>query len=85
VTVRELPGYEPMACLVYTGDYAALSCALTALLRWIETSGYEVVGPGRDYLRFAANQIGYSLPSMFVVSEVAEFVTELQYPVKRKS
>ncbi len=82
VTVRELPGHESMACLVHTGGYDGLPGAFAVLLRWIERHGCTVAGPTREvYLRFGADQIGYSLPDAYLAARQAEFVTELQVPV----
>lgn len=82
VSVRELPGHEAMACLVHAGGYDGLPGAFAVLLRWIERHRYTIVGPTREvYLRFGADQIGYSLPDAYLAGSDAEFVTELQIPV----
>jgi DNA-binding transcriptional MerR regulator len=85
VTVRELPGHEQMACLVHSGGYDGLPQAFAVLLQWIEANDYAVVGPTREvYVRFGADQEGYSLPESYLAESDADFVTELQIPVDRR-
>jgi effector-binding domain-containing protein len=85
VTVRELEALPVAACLVHTGSYETLDQTAVALLRWIEAHGYEVAGPTRElYLRFGADNEGYTLPAAYLAAEVQEFVTELQIPVTKK-
>ena len=82
IVARELPGHGSMACLVHTGGYDGLTEAFAVLLRWIERHGYTVAGPTREvYLRFGADQVGYSLPDAYLAASDEEFVTELQVPV----
>lgn len=52
IHIRELSGSPSMACLVHTGDYQGLWDAYAAILLWIATNSYQVVGPCRIfYLR----------------------------------
>lgn len=82
VVVRELPGHPTMACLVHPGGYGGLTEAFAILLRWIEDHDYAVVGPTREvYLRFGADQVGYTLPDGYLAERDEEYVTELQVPV----
>lgn len=84
VIVREIPGTREMACVVHTGCYSTLQHASNALLLWVGANGYEVAGPLREvYLRFGADQTGYSVPSAYLAKESSELVTELQIPVKK--
>jgi DNA-binding transcriptional MerR regulator len=86
VTTRELKGHETMACLIHTGAYGTLQLAFGALLSWIEANQYRIVGPTRElFLRFGASQEGYELPEAYLAHSAAEFVTELQIPVKKTS
>ncbi len=87
VRVRELPGAETMACVVHQGSYDTIGQAYTALMAWIEASGYRIVGPNREvYLRCPDNDygdaeaIGYS---DHVAGDPAEYVTEVQFPVEK--
>jgi DNA-binding transcriptional MerR regulator len=83
IVVRQLEGHETMACLVHSGGYGNLPQAFSALLSWIETNEYDIVGPTREvYYRFGADQDGYELPDAYLAHTAAEFVTELQIPVE---
>jgi len=83
-TVRELAGYDTVACLIHTGAYDTLPQAFATLLTWIETHGYRIAGPLREaYLRFGADLEGYDLPEAYLADSAAEFVTELQIPVSK--
>lgn len=85
VVARELPGHPAMACLVHAGGYDGLAEAFSVLLGWIERHGYAVDGPTREvYLRFGADQIGYTLPDGYLAGSDEEYVTELQVPVARE-
>jgi predicted transcriptional regulator YdeE len=73
-TVHELPAVEIMACAVHQGDYEGLPEAYGALMAWTETSGFQMVGPNRDlYLQGPSRGL-----------EPAQYVTEVQFPVKKK-
>ncbi len=70
VRIRELPGSPSMACLVHAGDYQGLWDAYPAMLQWIATNSYQVVGPCRIfYLR--------------QVPEREHPVSEIQIPVEK--
>lgn len=70
VHIRKLPGSPSMACLVHAGDYQGLWDAYAAMLQWIATNGYQVVGPCRIfYLR--------------QVRERDHPVSEIQIPVEK--
>ncbi len=82
VTMRELPGHDMMACIIHKGDYTVLHQTLTALLAWVDAQGYGVVGELREiYLRFSADEVGYTIPGAYRAVHNQEFVTELQLPV----
>lgn len=66
-----------MATTIHHGGYSGLSKAYAALMEWIKTSGYEIVGPEREiYLR------GPSTPH---AQDDKDCVTEIQFPVGRVS
>lgn len=70
VRMRELAGSPSMACLVHTKDYQGLWDAYAAMLLWIATNGYQIVGPCRTfYLR--------------MVPEQGHPVSEIQIPVEK--
>lgn len=82
ISVRDLEAVERMACLVHTGGYDRLWEAFSVLLGWVESNGHGITGPTREvFLRFGADQMGYSLPDAYVTDKSEEYVTELQIPV----
>jgi effector-binding domain-containing protein len=87
IKVRELPGVETMACVIHQGSYDTLGQAYSALLTWIETNGYRIVGPNREvYLRCPDNDyddpVAYGYDN-YVADDPAEYVTEVQFPVEK--
>ncbi len=82
IQVRELPGWDSVACLVHTGSYDTIGAATDALLAWIETNGYQICGPSREvYLRFNADGLDVELPEAYLARDASDFVTELQVPI----
>lgn len=65
-----LPAVPMMAVTVHRGPWLSLSEGYTALGRWIDESGYEISGPGREIY----HHIDWE-------SEQSSTVTELQFPV----
>lgn len=83
VQVVDLPGCMA-ACAVHTGDYDALDGVLNLLLRWIDAHGWTTAGPFREvYLRFGADNAGYTLPDAYLAESPGGFVTEIQVPVEK--
>jgi predicted transcriptional regulator YdeE len=71
---HELPGVEQMACVIHQGELQEISNAYNALLIWIETNGYRVIGHNREvYLHRTASE-----------TEPVSQVTEVQVPAKKK-
>lgn len=84
IQIQAIEGNQTMACLVYTGAYDQTTEALRALLMWVEQHRYEIDGPLREvYLRFGADEVGYRIPDVYLTEQNAEFVTELQIPVRK--
>lgn len=82
LTVREVAGGE-MACILYTGEYAAGDLHFQRFPAWLEANGLEPAGPLREcFLRFGADGAGYSLPEAWLADTPAAYVTELQLPVQ---
>ncbi len=82
VAVRTLPAISHAACVIYTGSYAGDLPARSALLRWAEDNRWVVVGPMREvFLRFGADQNGYTLPDAYLSEYAGGYVTELQLPL----
>ncbi len=72
VKVYELPRTQ-VASVIHHGAFENLVQEHTAALSWIETNGYQVVGPYREiYIRHDR-------------SNMAEAATEIQYPVEKQS
>ncbi len=70
IHLRKLPGSPSMACLVHSGDYQGLWDAYAAMLLWVATNSYQIVGPCRVfYLR--------------QVRERNNTVSEIQIPVEK--
>jgi effector-binding domain-containing protein len=74
IKVKTLPAVEEMACLVHTGPYTALSMAYGAISKYIEDNGYEVSAPPRELY----------LKGGWITDDPNEFITELQFPVRKK-
>ena len=70
---RELPGYEQMATTIHKGTYDSVGSAYTALGKWIETNGYQIIGPCRE-IYFTDPRSG---------TPPNEYVTEIQFPVTK--
>jgi effector-binding domain-containing protein len=72
IKVCELPGYDAIACIIHQGSYRTLSESYKHLLAWIETNGYQIIGPNREfYIQGGSEQDNES------------YVTEIQFPVKK--
>ncbi len=68
----ELPGYDQVVATIHKGSYESISGAYNAMGKWIETNGYQIVGPPREiYL----TDPGKTKPH--------ENVTEIQFPVAK--
>lgn len=72
VSIRELAGSPAMACLVHAGDYQGLWDAYAAMLLWIATNGYQIIGPCRVFY-------------LHMVREQNHPVSEIQIPVEKVS
>lgn len=87
ITIEPLPGFETAACVVHQGDYATLSNAYTALLRWIEQNNYQIAGPNREiYLRCPGhNPTHVAVYQEYTTDNPSEYLTELQFPVVKQA
>jgi effector-binding domain-containing protein len=80
VKFHTLPAVEQAACVVHHGPFTAIGEAYSFLLKWMDSNGYDCVGPVREvYLREAQHE-GSS-----VSQTDPETVTEIQYPVRKKN
>jgi effector-binding domain-containing protein len=71
--VHELAG-GAMATTIHHGPYNSIGEAHTAVITWIDSNGYHIVGPDREVYLYNAPPFRKDDPS---------FVTEIQYPVAR--
>lgn len=72
IKVYELPALEQAACVIHQGSYCTLTDSYNSLLSWIETNGYQIVGPNREiYIQGGPEQDNES------------YVTEIQFPVEK--
>jgi effector-binding domain-containing protein len=72
VKVYALPEVEHMACLVYQGSYNKMMQPYKELVAWVETNGYQVIGPNREiYIEGGMDLDDHS------------YVTEIQFPVAK--
>lgn len=74
VKIKMLPAVEEMACVVHTGPYSTLSMAYGAISNYIQDNGYEVIAPPRELY----------LKGGWMTDDPNEYVTELQFPVRKK-
>lgn len=44
----KLPEVSQMACVIHHGSHDALVQAFNALLKWIESNNYQILGPNRE-------------------------------------
>ncbi|MDY6892214.1 MAG: MerR family transcriptional regulator [Chloroflexota bacterium] len=73
VSLRELPAVEQLACVVHVGAFDGIDQAYNALMTWIETNGFNIIGPSREvYLQGPG-------PG----TDPASYVTEVQFPVEK--
>ena len=76
VIQHSLPEVDTMATVIHHGPFISISEAYTAIIQWIETNGYQIVGPSREvYLKPATN----------ASQTDPDTVTEIQFPVERRS
>jgi effector-binding domain-containing protein len=61
-----------MAATIHKGSYESISGAYNAMGKWIETNGYQIVGPPRE--------IYLTDPSK---TKPSEYVTEIQFPITK--
>jgi effector-binding domain-containing protein len=75
IKINQLPEVEQMACIIHKGAYENFNQAYKALMTWIETNGYQIIGPNREiYLKG---------PGMILKGNPAKYITEIQVPVKK--
>jgi DNA-binding transcriptional MerR regulator len=79
VKFHTLPAVDQAACVVHSGPFATIGEAYGHLTKWMETNGYECVGPVREvYLRPA------QMEGKAASQNDPGTVTEIQYPARKK-
>lgn len=73
IKIKNLDPVKQMACTIHQGSYEKLSLAYSALMKWIEDNGYEILGPNRElYLEGEWSQ-----------KSPEQYITEIQIPVTK--
>lgn len=72
IKVYKLPSYKTVACTVHHGSYNTLSQAYNSLLSSIETNGYQIIGPNREFYIQGGHE-----------QDNESYVTEIQFPVEQ--
>jgi DNA-binding transcriptional MerR regulator len=79
VKFHTLPAVEQAACVVHHGPFTTIGDAYGFITKWMDSNGYECVGPVREvYLREAKQEGDRGSQTD------PETVTEIQFPVKKK-
>jgi effector-binding domain-containing protein len=63
-----------MATTIHQGSYNTLTQAHEAILTWIETNAYHIVGPSREIYLHNTLPLDHDNPA---------YVTEIQFPVEK--
>lgn len=85
IRIRKTSRLSNVACVVHSGNYSSLYQAYNALLDWIETNHYQMVGPIREvYIRYGADGLSFDLPPTYLTDDSNQYVTELQLSVEKR-
>jgi effector-binding domain-containing protein len=74
IKVRDLSGIEQAACMMHKGPYEAFRESYQAAMSWFDDNGYEISGPNREVYLQGPDQ----------GNDTSTYLTELQFPVKKK-
>lgn len=74
IKIKFLEGVKEMACVVHKGSFQTLHMAYSAISNWIEENGYEIIGSQRELY----------LKGEWITNDPNEYVTEIQFPVRKK-
>jgi DNA-binding transcriptional MerR regulator/effector-binding domain-containing protein len=81
--VRLVEPIARAACVEFTGEYSQAPALFDAALESLEGTGACLAGPIREvYLRFGADQRGYTLDPQCLANDVRQYRTELQIPLR---
>jgi effector-binding domain-containing protein len=75
VKIYSVPGFDTVACVVYTGPFATIGEAYDALAKWIDEHGYRIAGPGRE--------LNLRVPEPLGNQNDPNTVNEIQFPVEK--
>lgn len=75
IKITEIPAIDQAASLIHKGSYENFPQAYKALLTWVESNGYQIIGPNREIYLKGPDQFGRGNPE--------EYITEIQIPVKK--
>lgn len=73
IKVKLLDGVKEMAAVVHKGPFQTLNMAYSAISKWIEDNGYEIVGSVRELY----------LKGDWLTDDPNEYITEIQFPVRK--
>lgn len=75
IKVGVLEGVKEMATVVHKGTFQTLHMAYNAISKWIEENRYEIVGAQRELY----------LKGDWLTDDPNEYITEIQFPVRKNS
>jgi DNA-binding transcriptional MerR regulator/effector-binding domain-containing protein len=80
--VRLIEPVARAACVGFSGDYGQARVLFDATLDSVHAKGARIAGPIREvYLRFGADQRGYTLDPQFLTDDPRQYRTELLIPL----
>lgn len=75
IKLQKLPQVDQMACIIHQGPYEKLHDTYQVILTWIEDNGYQITGVNREIYLKGPDDVQKGI--------TAEYITELQIPVKK--
>lgn len=79
---RLIAGVQRAACARFSGPYDQAPQLYDSVLDWMSMTGTRVAGAIREvYLRYGADQCGYTLAPNVIAHSAADYRTELQIPL----
>lgn len=85
--IRTLPAIPSAACVAYAGSYDQWAAVMRRLLSWLQARRLSPAGPIREvFLQFGAREQERShIPHAYLVEKQADFLTEMQIPVRGRT
>lgn len=79
---RIVDGVDRAACVRFRGSYDQAPLLYERSLHWMQDAGTRIAGAIREvYLRFGAEEQGYTLAPRMLANVVDDYETELQIPI----